>query len=86
VSYGGSLGFGSEPPTKSLAFVFETHGSLLVYYGFLFLSLHEVAVKCHFIIFSLGTIFFQKVNLTNNFFFGELLDTLGFLRLDIFGI
>jgi len=44
VSNCGSLRFGPEPPSKSLAFVFETHGSLLDYYGFLFLSLHEVTI------------------------------------------
>jgi hypothetical protein len=85
VSNRGSLRFGSEPPTKSLAFVLETHGSLLVYYGFLFLSLHDVTVKCHFIVF-LGSIFFQKIDLTNHFFLGEFMDALGFLGFDIFGI
>jgi len=81
------LRFGSEPPTKSLAFVLETHGSLLVYYGFLFLSLHDVTVKCHFIIFFfLGSIFFQKIDLTDHFFLSEFMDALGFLGFDVFGI
>jgi len=53
----------------------------------LFLSLHEVAVKCHFIVFGfLGSIFFQKIDLTNHFFLGEFMDALGFLGFDIFGI